>query len=136
MPPEFEDMAQLEAFYEKLLASGDVSAPGDLWWSIRPQPPFGTVELRVLDLPTQPERIAALTAITQAVMAIYQDRFNEGIPPSTLNSEYLRQNRWKAMRHGLAGEIIDPQPRAAVKLASLVGIGECAELRLKSLVDP
>jgi len=108
MPPEFEDMDALDAFYEKLIACGDVTAPGDLWWSIRPQPPLGTVELRVLDLPTDVRRLGALAAITQAAMAMYQDEFNAGAARTELNPAYIDQNRWKAMRHGLDGKILDP----------------------------
>jgi len=108
VPPEFEDMDELDAFYKKLVACGDVTAPGDLWWSIRPQPPLGTVELRVFDLPTDIRRIGALAAITQAAMAMYQDKFNAGAERTELNPEYILQNRWKAMRHGLDGKILDP----------------------------
>ena len=108
LPPEFEDMDELNAFYDKLVACGDVTAPGDLWWSIRPQPPLGTVELRVFDLPTDVRRLGALAAITQAAMAMYQDEFNAGTKRSRLNPAYLEQNRWKAMRHGLDGDILDP----------------------------
>lgn len=109
MPPEFENFAELEAYYEQLLATGDVMAPGDLWWSIRPQPPLGTVELRVLDLPTDVRRLAALAAITQAAIAMYQDKFNAGVKQSKLNPGYIEQNRWKAIRHGLDGKILEPQ---------------------------
>jgi carboxylate-amine ligase len=108
IPPEFEDMAELEAFYEKLVACEDVLAPGDLWWSIRPQPPFGTVELRVMDLPTDVRRLGALAAVVQAAMAMYQDKFHEGAVRSKLNPAYIEQNRWKAMRHGLDGKILEP----------------------------
>jgi len=109
MPPEFADMAELEAFYEKLVQCGDVTSPGDLWWVIRPQPPLGTVELRVFDLPTEAKRIGALVAVTQAAMAFYQDRFNEGTQRSDFKAAYLEQNRWKAIRYGLDGKIIDPE---------------------------
>lgn len=108
-PPEFEDFAALEVFYEQLLATGDVTAPGDLWWLIRPQPPFGTVELRALDMPTDVRRLGALAAIVQAAMATYQDKFNAGAAPTKLNPAYIDQNRWKAIRHGLDGKILDPQ---------------------------
>ncbi len=109
MPPEFESLAALEAYYEQLLAAGDVTAPGELWWMIRPQPPLGTVEVRAFDLPTDVRRLATLAAISQAAMALYQDKFNAGAEPSKMNPAYLDQNRWKAIRHGLDGKILDPQ---------------------------
>ena len=109
VPPEFENFAGLEALYEKLIASGDITGPGDLWWAMRPQPPLGTVELRVLDLPTDVRRLGALAAITQATIAMYQDRFNAGAPRSNLDPAYIEQNRWKAMRYGLDGKMLEAE---------------------------
>jgi carboxylate-amine ligase len=116
MPPEFENMDELDDYFEKLIACGDVTAPGDLWWSIRPQPPLGTVELRVLDLPTDVRRIGALAAVTQAAVAMYQDKFYAGEQRTDLNPAYIEQNRWKAMRHGLDGKILDPSTGEVVHM--------------------
>lgn len=108
-PPEFEGFPEIDDLFQKLLATGDVTAPGDLWWLIRPQPPFGTVEIRSLDLPTDVGRVGAISAIIQAAMALYQDKFNQGRAGSNFNPAYMDQNRWKAMRYGLEGKIIEPQ---------------------------
>jgi carboxylate-amine ligase len=102
-------MSDLTTIYEKLKQCDDVTAPGELWWVLRPQPPLGTVEIRTYDLPTQARRVAALAAITQAAAATYQDRFNDGLPRSSFKSAYFEQNRWKAMRHGLNGKIVEPE---------------------------
>jgi carboxylate-amine ligase len=108
MPPYFRDFAELESFYEKLVAAGDITRPGDLWWVLRPQPPLGTVELRVFDMPTDVRRLCAFAAITQAALALYQDQFLQGMPPSDPKTAYLQQNQWKAMRYGLNCDIIEP----------------------------
>ncbi len=106
--PRFANFAELVAFHDKLMATGDIMAPGDLWWSVRPQPPLGTVEVRLLDLPTDVRRLGALAAIVQALIATYQDRFHDGAPPTKTRREYLEQNHWQAVRHGLEGKIIEP----------------------------
>ncbi|MCP4263485.1 MAG: YbdK family carboxylate-amine ligase [Planctomycetes bacterium] len=108
MPPYFSNITELESFYNKLIAAGDITRPGDLWWVLRPQPPLGTVELRVFDMPTDIRRLCAFAAITQAALALYQDRFLQGIKPSNPKTAYLEQNRWKAMRFGLNCDIIEP----------------------------
>jgi carboxylate-amine ligase len=108
MPPFFSDFTEMESFYQKLVDSGDIIRPGDLWWVLRPQPPLGTVELRVFDLPTDTRRLCAFAAITQAALAFYQDRFLQEIQISNPKTEYLEQNRWKAMRYGLDCDIIEP----------------------------
>lgn len=108
IPPFFKDFTEMESFYHKLVTAGDITRPGDLWWVLRPQPPLGTVELRVFDLPTDIRRLCTFAAITQAALAFYQDRFLQGIRQSNPKTEYLEQNRWKAMRFGLSCDIIEP----------------------------
>ena len=107
--PPFKSFSELVAYYEKLLATGDITRPGDLWWIIRPQPPFGTVEFRIFDLPTSVRRIGALAAILQSAVATYQDYFSAGKPASFFHSGYLEQNGWAAMKNGLNANIIEPE---------------------------
>jgi carboxylate-amine ligase len=106
--PSVESMRELEVIFGRLHRSGDVKVPGDLWWLLRPQPPLGTVEVRVYDLPTDPQRVVVLSAITQAAMAFYQDRHFQGAPRSEFSADYLAENRWKAMRYGLDTKLIEP----------------------------
>lgn len=106
--PPFASFSELVELYDKLIATGDVTAPGQLWWSVRPQPPLGTVEIRIMDLPTDVRRLGALAAIYQALVATYQDQFQAGVPPTAIRREYLDENRWQAMRRGLDGKIIEP----------------------------
>ena len=49
-----------------------------------------------------------LTAIVQAAMATFQDRFLDGAPLTDLKEHCIEENRWKAMRFGLKPDIIDP----------------------------
>jgi carboxylate-amine ligase len=109
LPPDVLDVADYEYVYNRLLLAGDVTAPGDLWWIMRPQPPLGTLEIRVCDLPTDARRISVLAAIVQCALAYYQDRFAEGRPVSQFRQEFLEQNCWKAMRYGLAADMIDAE---------------------------
>ncbi|MDP6635394.1 MAG: YbdK family carboxylate-amine ligase [Phycisphaerae bacterium] len=108
LPPRFETWADLESHYALLTASGDVTRPGELWWNIRPQPPLGTVELRVLDLPTDVHRLGAMVAIFQAAVATFQEAFETGEPVGVFREEYLGQNCWRAMRDGLDAVFADP----------------------------
>ncbi len=134
MPPYFETFGDLEAHYDKLLASGYVSAPGDLWWMIRPQPPFGTVEIRALDLPTDVRRLCALTAVCQGAMAHYQDEFAAGSPVTVLNDAYMQENRFKAMRYGLDCDIIEPAGGDIVSMKEYLGrLFELVEAKCEQL---
>jgi len=98
------------------MLAGDVTAPGDLWWIMRPQPPLGTVEIRVFDLPTDWRRTTVFAAVCQAALAYYQDRFEQQYPPAAFQREFLEGNRWKAMRYGLDTDVIEPETGAVIDL--------------------
>lgn len=129
MMPYFRDFTELEAYYEKLRAAGDVTQPSDLWWIVRPQPPLGTVEVRAFDMPTDVFRVAAFAAVVQAAVAFYQDRFRNGKPASVLQDQYLEENHWKAMRFGLDGDIIEPETGEVLLMRGHLG-------RLLEMVRP
>jgi carboxylate-amine ligase len=76
----------------------------DLWWDVRPSPGFGTVEVRICDLPCQFYSILGLTAAIQA-LAAYLAETNLSSQPVSL--QLLKYNKWQASRHGLDGRFVD-----------------------------
>ena len=117
LAPPFKSFSELVAYYEKFLAAGDILRPGDLWWIIRPQPPLGTVEFRIFDIPTSVRRIGAFAALIQAAVDTYQDRFFAGIQSSELHPGYLEENWWKAIRYGLNAKIIEPETGEVITIS-------------------
>jgi carboxylate-amine ligase len=115
--PPFKSFSELVVYYEKFLAAGDITRPGDLWWIIRPQPPLGTVEFRIFDIPTSVRRIGAFAALIQAAVDTYQDRFFAGIPLSEFNSGYLEENWWKAIRYGINTDMIEPETGEIISIS-------------------
>ena len=115
--PPFKSFPELVAYYEKFLAAGDIKHPGDLWWIIRPQPPLGTVEFRIFDIPTSIRRIGALAALIQSAVATYQDSFFAERPASNLHAGYLEENWWKAMRYGLNAKIVEPDTEEIITIS-------------------
>jgi carboxylate-amine ligase len=95
-----------------LIQAGIIQEIRDLWWEVRPSPYFGTVEVRICDMPSHFSDILALTAIIQA-LTIYI--VEEQMPQHRINPQVLRYNRWQAARHGLAGRFVDPFGRLAQK---------------------
>ncbi len=84
---------------------GVITSIRDLWWDARPSPDFGTLEIRICDLPIRFSDILGITAVMQALAAtLAEDKTL--CPP--LNSYILRANKWQAARHGLQGAYVDP----------------------------
>jgi carboxylate-amine ligase len=119
-PPPIQNWQHLENHVETLIASGFITRPGDCWWNIRVQPPLGTVEYRMFDLPTRAENAAIFAAIVQALTVTYQERFHRGRPRDKYREDFLEQNRWMAMRHGLEGRMIDVADGTPLPTASLI----------------
>ena len=80
--------------------------PTFLWWDIRPQPRFGTVEVRVMDAQITASETAALAALVQSVAHL---ELEEGyhIDPQGDRPEVLAENRFIAARDGMGARLID-----------------------------
>jgi glutamate---cysteine ligase / carboxylate-amine ligase len=73
------------------------------WWDVRIAPAFGTVETRVMDVQTRVEHSTGFAALIQALV---KQLCEEDGPPD-MPDEILSENRWRAARHGLEGELVD-----------------------------
>jgi carboxylate-amine ligase len=107
LPRRFEDYADWVSTVDVLLRSGAIPEPTFLWWDVRPQPRFGTVEVRIMDAQPRLEATAALCALVQALARL---ELEEGYAPSELvhAQEALAENRFLAARDGVAAALIDP----------------------------
>ena len=99
---EFEDH-----YFAKMEKTGVVKSMKDFYWDIRPQPVYGTIELRVCDTPLTVDRAAALAAYLQALCRLLLQR--DEAPP--VEDDYLvyNYNRFQACRFGLDGVLVHPK---------------------------
>ena len=88
-----------------LQGAGVIESVKDLWWDARPHPVFGTLEIRACDLPVQFADILGLTALIQCFIASLAET---NTPTTACNQQFLRWNKWQAVRYGLDGKFIDP----------------------------
>jgi carboxylate-amine ligase len=106
LPAQIEDWTDFERFMETLVESGSISTIREVWWDIRPHPEFGTVELRMCDgIPTFTET-AAVAALAQSLVASMAHRLDAGERLDRPRDWLLRQNKWRAGRHGIDAELI------------------------------
>jgi len=99
------DWDSYENMVTMLLQAGVIKDTCDLWWDVRPSPYFGTIEIRICDMPSFFPDIMALSALIQA-LAVYISE--EKFPEQRINPQLLRHNKWQAARHGLNGKFNDP----------------------------
>ena len=106
-----------------------INQVNDLWWDVRPSPGFGTVEVRICDLPARFSEILGLTAVIQALVAFIAE---SDIRSEPVNLQLLRCNKWQAARYGLAGRFNDPYGLLDTQTQPL----HVAAARLFELIQP
>jgi len=107
IPRAFRDYEDWVGAVDLLIRCEAFPEPTFLWWDVRPQPRFGTVEVRVLDAQTTAGEAAALAALVQCIARL---EVEEGYVPATLvgAQEALEENRFIAARDGMDARLIDP----------------------------
>ncbi|MEA2931489.1 MAG: glutamate---cysteine ligase / carboxylate-amine ligase, partial [Actinomycetota bacterium] len=94
------------AFMGTFIAAQAITSIREVWWDIRPHPDFGTVELRICDgIPTMRE-VASLAAMAQSLVESMDVRLDAGDKLFVPREWVVKQNKWKASRHGLDADLI------------------------------
>ena len=107
IPEPFGDWERYSRFIERLAATGTIDRATQLWWSVRPHHSFGTVELRICDAQTRGEESFALAGLMAGCIAQAAVDYDEGRLTEPLAGREIEENLWRAIRHGMDGEMID-----------------------------
>jgi YbdK family carboxylate-amine ligase len=100
LPYELSGWAEFEQFMSTLVSAGAIQSIREVWWDIRPHPDFGTVELRICDgIPTMSE-ITAVAALSQCLVEWMDSLYDRGYTLPTPKRWVVRENKWRAARHG------------------------------------
>jgi len=105
MPDYLNNWNHFENLTEQLEGAGIINSVKDLWWDVRPHPGFGTVEIRVCDIPITFKEIISIVALIQALVVTL---INAEPYPDT-HIQILQSNKWQAARYGLDGVHVDPR---------------------------
>jgi carboxylate-amine ligase len=104
MPDSLDGWKEFASLTDLLKNNGIIESVKDIWWDVRPHPDFGTVEIRMCDLPYSLRDILAITAFIQALVLTVSEQYETPSP----HIQILRSNKWQAARHGLDGFYVDP----------------------------
>jgi glutamate---cysteine ligase / carboxylate-amine ligase len=126
IPPVMRSWDQYLACLNAIRAGGGPTDHTMVWWDARPQPRFGTVELREVDVQTDLESVAAIAAFARAIMRrAVEDPVADPAP-----EQALHWSSFRAARDGLDAEIYldgSPRPLREVAREVLTRIGDDAD---------
>lgn len=109
IPPRFKNWTEFDHYFNTLNHAGVISSLKDLYWHIRPNLAFGTVEVRICDAMSSLEDTMSLVALIQCLVT----HASETISSGSMDWQWTREqhwiapeNQWIAARDGLDGIII------------------------------
>lgn len=107
IPDVYPTRSDFDNYVSSLIRAGCIDNGKKIWWDVRPHPFFDTVEFRIFDMPATFEDTLALAALCQALVAKLVWLHQHGMATHILPRVLLEENKWRAMRFGLDGEILD-----------------------------
>jgi carboxylate-amine ligase len=119
VPRQFGDYSEYVETVDLLLRCQAFPEPTFLWWDVRPQPKFGTVEVRVMDAQIRPRATRTLIALLQSIASL---ELEEGyLALDRVGSpEVLGENRFIASRDGVHARLIDPSLERLVPVTEIL----------------
>lgn len=120
VPPVFQSWNDLNELVDTMVRTHCIPDGTKLWWDIRPNWKFPTLEFRVLDVCTRVDEAVCLAALIQAIVAklwkLRRDNLTFRVYPMAL----IEENKWRAVRYGLDGKLLDLGKKEEVSARSLV----------------
>ncbi|HHT13704.1 MAG TPA: YbdK family carboxylate-amine ligase [Propionibacterium sp.] len=105
LPYHMASWSELETFASQLEGVGMIQNPSEIRWDVRPSQ-WGTVENRIMDsVPTLME-VGALAALSQTLVERMSQVLAKGETLDRLPYWFMRENKWRAARYGLAADVI------------------------------
>ena len=107
IPDSFGDWSEYERYVRFLYETGSIVEHTQIWWSVRPHLAFPTVEIRIADAQPDVTESQALAALMFSLTARLARACDEGEALPSHPNRLIEENLWRAIRYGLAGELID-----------------------------
>jgi carboxylate-amine ligase len=87
---------------------------------VRPHPFFPTLEFRICDIPTRVDDTIAIAALFQALVAKVNKLLDQNLTFRLHHKMLIEENKWRAVRYGLDGKMIDFGKEKEVPVRDLI----------------
>jgi carboxylate-amine ligase len=120
IPDHFDSYPGFERYVELLVKTGCINDGKKIWWDCRPHPVFPTLEFRICDIPTRVDDTVAIAALFQAIVAKLTKLIEKNLGFRLYRRMLIQENKWRAVRWGLEGKMIDFGKQKEVPTRDLV----------------
>lgn len=126
IPGSFHSFSEYQAFVDLLGQVGVITGTDGrpdatmIWWDLRFNPKFGTLEVRIPDACTLVDEAVCVVALVQIMVVRLLKLHRRNQSWRAYRRHHIVENKWRAMRYGLEDKLIDFGKKALVPAQELM----------------
>jgi carboxylate-amine ligase len=120
IPDHFESDSAFQRYVRLLVETGCIDDGKKIYWDVRPHPFFATLEFRICDIPTRVDDTIAIAALFQALVVKVNKLLDQNLTFRLHHKMLIEENKWRALRYGLDGKMIDFGKSREVSVRDLI----------------
>ena len=103
-----------------MIDTGFINTIREIWWDVRPHHTFGTVEVRICDMPANLPDALSMAAFIQCLVKFLSDEIDQGTYQHDSHPMMVQQNKWRAARFGNHALLVDSYTFETAPVAQVV----------------
>jgi glutamate---cysteine ligase / carboxylate-amine ligase len=107
IPPYFASYSDFVQYRDTLVKTNSIPDGTKIWFDVRPNYNYPTLEFRICDVSTRVEEAVCVAAIFQALIYKLWKMRRDNITFRVYSPALIEENKWRAVRYGLDGKLID-----------------------------
>ncbi|MEQ1614010.1 MAG: carboxylate-amine ligase [Hyphomicrobiaceae bacterium] len=107
MPGRLTGWDEYQQTVDVLVKAGIIDDASKIWWDLRPSAKFPTLEMRITDVCTRLDDTMAVAALYICITRMLWRLRRANLSWRTYPVFLLEENRWRAQRYGVKGDLFD-----------------------------
>jgi carboxylate-amine ligase len=120
LPTVMRNWSEYVWLVNHMIDTGFINTIREIWWDVRPHHNFGTVEVRVCDMPGNLTDTLAIAALVQCLVKSLSDEIDNGTYQHDSHPVMVQQNKWRAARFGNHARLVDTYTYRSASVAQVV----------------
>jgi carboxylate-amine ligase len=120
IPDHFDSHSAFQRYVDLLIKTSCIDNAKKIYWDVRPHPFFPTLEFRICDIPSRVDDTLAIAALFQAIVAKLNKLIEKNLGFRLYRRMLIQENKWRAVRYGLDGKMIDFGKQQEVPVRDLI----------------
>ena len=107
LPEQFDSYDEYKRHVKILLNSGILDDPSTIWWDLRPNVKFPTLEMRICDTCTSLNDVISISSLYLCIIHMSCRLRRENQRWRVYSKMLIDENRWRAQRYGIEKSLVD-----------------------------